>query len=536
MAENSFDIQEILLRMRHPLMRRIAELRGCATDCFDRTFNDYAGVLESAGRIAGQLIAPAAAAVDREGACLADDGRVVLAEGTRRGLEAMHEAGFSGLSLPEAYGGRNMPYSVFCAVSEILSRADASFQNVWGLQSCAAVIYESGTDEQKEKYLRMVCDGCTMSMDLTEPDAGSDLQNVRLRADWDGDAGCWRLNGVKRFITNGDSDIHLVLARSEEGTTDGRGLSLFIYDKRDGGAVVTHVEDKMGIHGSPTCRLTFRNARAELLGERRLGLIKYVMSVLNGARVGIAAQSVGISDAAWRRAVSYAAVRVQSGQTIDRNPAVYQMLAVMKARLEASRSLLYATVRHIDIAKTSADRAEARAHSRLADALTPLLKAISSEFANQNTYDCIQVHGGNGYIRGAVAERLYRDARVTSIYEGTTQIQVSSALRYVMDGTYSRMTECGDSPALCRMRELLDSSVAAVSAMGQPEMTAFCARRLVETAAYAVMGSLLAQDAAAAGGLLSAPLAVFLDWALAGAEGNYSYISSLRPESLALYR
>ena len=590
---NSYkDTPEIDLRLQNPLMKRIVELREngfacenadeCAPLDFDDAMDSYRRILELTGQIAADTIAPNAGAIDREGSHCAG-GRVAWAEGIQRNMTVMRQAGLSGISLPRQYGGLNLPFTVFCAISEMVSRSDASFQNVWGLQSCADTINEFGSGEQKEKYLRMVCQGASMSMDLTEPDAGSDLQSAMLRATEDVENGCWRLNGVKRFITNGDSDIHLVLARSEEGTRDGRGLSLFIYDKRDGGVDVRRIEDKMGIHGSPTCELVFRNARAELCGVRRMGLIKYVMSLMNGARLGIATQSVGISDAAWREAVQYAADRCQFGHSIAEFPAVYQMLALMKARVEASRSLLYETARYVDIYKaldavsrqrplTPEERAEGKRYSRLADALTPLVKGISSEFANQNAYDCIQVHGGSGFMRDYTCERLYRDARITSIYEGTTQLQVVAALRHITGGTYSQLTsELLDSLAsgnayasqageldstrerLQRMRGLLDQAVASVAEAKQPELTDFCGRRLMEMAAYTIMATLLARDAAeeqmasfstssnalsgafsgestGVSSLLRKPQRVFLDWAEAQVVGHHAYIIGLDKE------
>ncbi|MDE5668217.1 MAG: acyl-CoA dehydrogenase family protein, partial [Duncaniella sp.] len=310
----------------------------------------------------------------------------------------------------------------------------------------AETIYEFADEDKKQRFITRVCQGETMSMDLTEPDAGSDLQSVMLKATEQPD-GTWRLNGVKRFITNGDSDIHLVLARSEAGTKDGRGLSMFIYDKRDGGVNVRRIENKMGIKGSPTCELTYKDAKAELCGSRRLGLIKYVMALMNGARLGIAAQSVGVSELAYREALAYARDRKQFGKAIIEFPAVYEMLSVMKGKLDASRSLLYECARFVDMYKvyddiakerslTPDERKEAKYYSRLADALTPLAKGMGSEYCNQNAYDCIQIHGGSGFMKDYACERLYRDARITSIYEGTTQLQVVAAIRHVTTGSY----------------------------------------------------------------------------------------------------
>ena len=561
---NYKDTPELSARMHSPLMERIVELKenfyaeagkydyapkdlADAMDNFDR-------VLELTGSVCDEVIAPNAEDVDREGSHCSG-GRVQYSQGTAQNLKVMHQAGLSGFGLPRQYGGLNMPVTVFSAVCEMISRADASFQNVWGLQSCADTINEFGSPEQKEKYLKMASNGATMSMDLTEPDAGSDLQSVMLKATEDPENGCWRLNGVKRFITNGDSDIHLVLARSEEGTTDGRGLSLFIYDKRNGGVNVRRIEDKMGIHGSPTCELVFNNAKAELCGDRRLGLIKYVMALMNGARLGIATQSVGIQDAAWREAVAYAAERRQFGRNIDTFPAVYQMLAVMKAKIEASRSLMYETSRFVDIYKSldaiaklrtlaPEERQESKRYSRLADALTPISKGMTSEFANQNAYDSIQIHGGSGFMRDYACERLYRDARITSIYEGTTQLQVVAALRYVTSGVYSQyvkdmlatLPDSESKTAISAMVEKLDAMTAHVLDQKETEMNDFCGRRLMESAAYCVMCTLLLRDSIETPDLFDKPLRVFIDLAKSQVEGHSSIVMGWTSESTEYYR
>ena len=561
---NYKDTPELKARMNSPLMERIVELKEnfyTEADKYDYAPADFADamdnfdrVLELTGSVCDEVIAPNAESVDREGSHCSG-GRVQYSEGTAQNLKVMHQAGLSGFGLPRQYGGLNMPVTVFSAVSEMLSRADASFQNVWGLQSCADTINEFGSAEQKEKYLKMASEGATMSMDLTEPDAGSDLQSVMLKATEDVENGCWRLNGVKRFITNGDSDIHLVLARSEEGTTDGRGLSLFIYDKRNGGVNVRRIEDKMGIHGSPTCELVFNNAKAELCGDRRLGLIKYVMSLMNGARLGIATQSVGIQDAAWREATAYAAERRQFGRNIDTFPAVYQMLAVMKAKIEASRSLMYETSRYVDIYKsldqiaktrtlTPEERQESKRYSRLADALTPITKGMTSEFANQNAYDSIQIHGGSGFMRDYACERLYRDARITSIYEGTTQLQVVAALRYVTSGVYSQyvkdmlatMSESDSKAVINEMVAKLDAMTAHVMDLKETELIDFCGRRLMESAAYCVMSTLLLRDSIETPDMFDKPLKVFLDLAKSQVEGHASVVMGWTPESTEYYK
>ena len=561
---NYKDTPELKARMHSPLMERIVELKenfyaeagkyDYAPADFADAMDNFDRVLELTGSVCDEVIAPNAESVDREGSHCSG-GRVQYSAGTAQNLKVMHQAGLSGFGLPRQYGGLNMPVTVFSAVSEMLSRADASFQNVWGLQSCADTINEFGSPEQKEKYLKMASEGATMSMDLTEPDAGSDLQSVMLKATEDPENGCWRLNGVKRFITNGDSDIHLVLARSEEGTTDGRGLSLFIYDKRNGGVNVRRIEDKMGIHGSPTCELVFNNAKAELCGDRRLGLIKYVMALMNGARLGIATQSVGIQDAAWREAVAYAAERRQFGRNIDTFPAVYQMLAVMKAKIEASRSLLYETSRYVDIYKsldaiakvrtlTPEERQESKRYSRLADALTPISKGMTSEFANQNTYDSIQIHGGSGFMRDYACERLYRDARITSIYEGTTQLQVVAALRYVTSGVYSQfvkdmlatLPDSDSKAAINALVEKLDAMTAHVMDQKETEVNDFCGRRLMESAAYCVMSTLLLRDSIENPDLFDKSLKVFLDYSRSQVEGHYSVVMTWDAQSMEYYK
>ena len=561
---NYKDTPELSARMHSPLMERIVELKEnfySEADKYDYAPADFADamdnfdrVLELTGSVCDEVIAPNAESVDREGSHCSG-GRVQYSEGTAHNLKVMHQAGLSGFGLPRQYGGLNMPATVFSAVGEMISRADASFQNVWGLQSCADTINEFGSPEQKEKYLTMASNGATMSMDLTEPDAGSDLQSVMLKATEDVENGCWRLNGVKRFITNGDSDIHLVLARSEEGTTDGRGLSLFIYDKRNGGVNVRRIEDKMGIHGSPTCELVFNNAKAELCGDRRLGLIKYVMSLMNGARLGIATQSVGIQDAAWREATAYAAERRQFGRNIDTFPAVYQMLAVMKAKIEASRSLMYETSRYVDIYKsldqiakvrtlTPEERQESKRFSRLADALTPITKGMTSEFANQNAYDSIQIHGGSGFMRDYACERLYRDARITSIYEGTTQLQVVAALRYVTSGVYSQyvkdmlatLPESENKAAISALVEKLDAMTAHVTDQKETEVNDFCGRRLMESAAYCVMSTLLLRDSIETPDLFDKSRKVFLDYSRSQVEGHYCVVMTWNAESMEYYK
>lgn len=522
------DHPEIGFHLNHPLMKRIVELKErnyADRDKFDEApvnyddaIENYKQLLEITGDITANIIGPNSESVDQEGPHL-ENGRMLYASKTKENIQATRQAGLWGVSMPRQYDGLNIPITIFSMLSEMMGMADSGFQNIWSLQSCIDTLYEFGSEEQKEKYIPRVSAGETMSMDLTEPDAGSDLQSVMLKATQDKD-GTWRLNGVKRFITNGDSDIHLVLARSEAGTKDGRGLSMFIYDKRDGGVTVRHIENKLGIHGSPTCELVFKNAKAELCGDRRMGLIKYVMSLMNGARLGIAAQSVGLSQEAYNEAVSYAKARAQFGKSIITFPAVYDMLSRMKAKLDAGRSILYQTSRYVDIYKTLEDiskerklspeeRNEMKTYHRLADALTPLSKGMASEYANQNAYDCISVHGGSGFIMEYKCQRLYRDARIFSIYEGTTQLQVVAAIRFITNGTYLDIIqellqgEISDELKPYRERiahcvELYSRAIEKVKAGTNQEQHDYLGRRLYDMTGEIIMSLLLINDASKA--------------------------------------
>lgn len=566
MANYYSDHPELEFHLSHPLMKRVVDLRekGYADKDFysdapvdyNDAIENYKQILDITGDIAANILAQNAESVDLEGPHL-ENGRMIYASKTYENLDATRKAGLWGISMPRRYGGLNLPNTTFSMLSEIIAAADAGFQNVWSLQSCIDTLYEFGSEDQRERYIPRVCAGETMSMDLTEPDAGSDLQRVMLKATYDKENDCWRLNGVKRFITNGDSDIHLVLARSEEGTHDGRGLSMFIYDKRDGGVDVRHIEHKLGIHGSPTCELTYKNAKAELCGSTRLGLIKYVMALMNGARLGIAAQSVGVEQEAYNEALAYAKERAQFGEKIINFPPVYDMLARMKAKLDAGRSLLYQTARYVDIYKclediardrklTAEERAELKKYTRLADAFTPLAKGMNSEYANQNAYDAISVHGGSGFIMEYKSQRLYRDARIFSIYEGTTQLQVVAAIRYITNGTYlsiiKEMLENEVAPALQGLKERvaplvekLEDAVNTVKAANNQCVQDFLARRLYEITADIIMSLLILDDATRAPELFAKSANVYVRHAEAEVIGHYGFIKNFRPEDIDYY-
>ena len=560
------DHPEIEFHLNHPLMKRVVDLKERnyvekdqfedAPVNYEDAIENYKRLLDITGDVAANIIEPNSEDVDLEGPHL-ENGRMIYASKTFENLDATRKAGLWGLSMPRRYGGLNLPNAIFSMASEIIAAADAGFQNIWSLQSCIDTLYEFGSEEQRQKYIPRICAGETMSMDLTEPDAGSDLQRVMLKATQDAD-GTWRLNGVKRFITNGDSDIHLVLARSEEGTKDGRGLSMFIYDKRDGGVTVRHIEHKLGIHGSPTCELVYKNAKAELCGNTRLGLIKYVMALMNGARLGIAAQSVGVEQEAYNEGLAYAKERAQFGEKIINFPAVYDMLSRMKAKLDAGRSLLYCCARYVDIYKalediardsklTPEERQEMKEYTRLADAFTPLAKGMNSEYANQNAYDAISIHGGSGFIMEYKCQRLFRDARIFSIYEGTTQLQVVAAIRYITNGTYLNIikemleSEVSDDlkalkARVAKLADLYEAAINKVKEANDQAVHDFLARRLYNMTGDIVMSLLILDDATKSPELFAKSANVYVRMAEEEVLGHSAYIQNFQAEDLDSFK
>ncbi len=566
MANYYRDHPEIEFHLNHPLMKRVVDLKESnyaekdqfedAPVNYEDAIENYKRLLDITGDVAANIIEPNSEDVDLEGPHL-ENGRMIYASKTFENLDATRKAGLWGLSMPRRYGGLNLPNAIFSMASEIIAAADAGFQNIWSLQSCIDTLYEFGSEEQRQKYIPRICAGETMSMDLTEPDAGSDLQRVMLKATQDED-GTWRLNGVKRFITNGDSDIHLILARSEEGTKDGRGLSMFIYDKRDGGVTVRHIEHKLGIHGSPTCELVYKNAKAELCGNTRLGLIKYVMALMNGARLGIAAQSVGVEQEAYNEGLAYAKERAQFGEKIINFPAVYDMLSRMKAKLDAGRSLLYCCARYVDIYKalediardtklTPEERQEMKKYTRLADAFTPLAKGMNSEYANQNAYDAISIHGGSGFIMEYKCQRLFRDARIFSIYEGTTQLQVVAAIRYITNGTYLSIikemleNEVSDDlkplkERVAKLVELYEAAINKVKEANDQAVHDFLARRLYNMTGDIVMSLLILDDATKAPEMFAKSANVYVRMAEEEVLGHSAYIQNFKAEDLESFK
>ena len=568
MANFYTDNKDLQYHLSHPMMKRIIELKernfadaaeyDYAPQDVEDALDSYRRVLEIVGDVCGEVIAANAESVDHEGPRVVND-HVEYASGTVRNIEALNAAGLGGMTLPRKYDGLNMPVTCFAMANEMVARADAGFENIWGLQDCAETINEFASEEIKQRFLPRVSAGETCAMDLTEPDAGSDLGAVMLKATWDEEAGVWRLNGCKRFITNGDGDISLVLARTEEGTKDARGLSMLIYDKRDGGVKVRRIENKLGIKGSPTCELVFNNAPAVLVGDRKMGLIKYVMSLMNAARLGIAAQSTGLCEAAYREALKYAQEREQFGKAIIEFAAVREMLKNMEAKTLASRAMLYETARFVDIYKQlthishdrtleADERQEMKFYNRLADGFTPLAKMFSSEYANEVAYDSIQIHGGSGYMKDYACERLYRDARIMNIYEGTTQLQVVAAINHVTKGTYleqiMRYEENARTEAtkamgeqLVELRKVYEQVVERVEAIDKEAngYKEFHSRRLVEIAGYIIMSHIMLRQAAECEAEYLNPTKIFVKYAAKKITEAAAYINASDASDVELF-
>ncbi len=568
MANFFLDNDDLQFQLNHPLYKKIVELKergytenkhyDYAPADFEDAMDSFRRVLEITGEVCGDVIAVNADDVDTQGPKVVDD-HVVYADGTAKNIDAVTKAGLFGMTLPRKYDGLNMPLACFVAANEMVARADAGFENIWGLQDCAETLNEFASEEIKAKYLPRVSKGETCAMDLTEPDAGSDLQAVMLKAHWDEKQGTWLLNGVKRFITNGDGHISLVLARSEEGTTDARGLSMFVYDRAHMAVKVRRIENKLGIKGSPTCELVFTNAPAELVGERKLGLIKYVMGLMNAARLGIGAQSTGLQEAAYREGFKYANEREQFGKAIIQFPAIYEMLSNMKAKVQGSRALLYETARFVEIYKIwefeigrerklePEERAEQKAYQRLADAFTPLMKLMTSEYANQVSYDSLQIHGGSGYMKDYPIQRIVRDARITNIYEGTSQLQVVAAIRHVTTGTYLSKIEQYEAIApapelahihkrLVAMREEYAKAVAKVVEAGDNEAIDFHARRMVEMAGHIIISHLLLQQASQKPEAYRTSAEVYLKYGYAQNKAHAEFIATSAANDLDLFK
>ena len=528
MPENFYlDNPDIRFKLQTLGLEEIADLREHgyteaaqypeAPEDFADALDTYDKVLEMFGEIAGDLIAPRAEGVDQIGPKL-ENGKVSYAPGTLENLKNLSDAQLMGVLLPRRYGGLNMPTTVYTMMTEMVSRADASLQNLFSLQDIAETIQRFADEDQKQRYLPRFASGeVDGAMALTEPEAGSDLQAVQLKARYDEKTGQWLLNGMKRFITNGCAKVHLVLARSEEGTKDGRGLSMFVCESSDR-LVVRRIENKLGIHGSPTCELQFNDVPAELVGQRRRGLTRYVMSLMNGARVAISGQALGIAEAAYREGLKYAHEREQFGKSIIGFPAVYEMLVMNRLKIAGARALLYLATKYVDLRDayeernkehaTDESRQAEKRYTKIAAVLTPLSKAWSTEIANQVCYDTIQIHGGTGFMRDFPAERLYRDARITNIYEGTTQLQyvaaIGGVILRVLDPLMQERSHLPFEGKLRRLasavdvaREKLQRAVDLVEKKRDGEYHDLVARRLCQMETIVLVSYLLLEEAQA---------------------------------------
>ena len=560
------DTPDFKFHLKDPIVQKIVKLKednfkqseefDFAPLNHDDAIDTYEKILEIVGDICANTIATNAESVDIEGPHI-EDNEVIYAKGTTEDYKALYDAGLIGMSLPRKYGGLNFPLLPYVMAAEMVARADAGFANIWGLQDCAETIYEFGSEEQKDKFLpRFNRDGATAAMVLTEPDAGSDLQAVKLKATYNEEKKIWILNGVKRFITNGDADISLVLARSEEGTSDARGLSMFIYDRNDHAVEVRHLEKKLGIKGSPTCELVFKDAPAELVGKERFGLIKYVMSLMNSARLGVGAQSVGLADAAYREALKYAEERAQFGKVIANFPAVYEMLTNMKVRIDALRSLLYETTRFVDILKAyeevmkdrkleKEERMEMKHYGKLSNVFTPLIKLTASEACNKIAYDSLQVHGGTGFMKDFPIERIYRDARITSIYEGTSQLQAVAAIKGVTTGVFLEQIKAYDTEVsdknceirtkLHKMAEEYQTIAQRVIEQNSNELIDFHSTRLVEMAGNIIMGYLLVLNSQKDEKFVKTAR-LFVNLVRSENKERFDYMSGFSLENLEMYK
>ncbi len=531
MANFYTDNEDIRFLMEHIDFRELANVQEDEFDDLetrpdyaprdaDEAVENYHRILNIVGQISAETIAPNAEEIDLGGNTLNEDGTVTYHPLVRENIDRLGQADLMGFTLPYRFGGINCPNLIYTIATEIVSRADGSLQNIFGLQGIAETINAFADEEIRKDFLpRFSCGEVTGAMVLTEPDAGSDLQAIRLRADLD-DQGVWRLNGVKRFITNGCGEVLLTLARSEHAISDGRGLSLFVSERTEH-IKVRHLEKKLGIHGSPTCELVYTNAPARLVGERQRGLITYVLALMNGARVSIAAQSLGIAEAAYRLARSYAHSRQQFGVPIERLPAVAEMVTDMQVEIQAARALTYETSRICDLENNNLrvmeykplDKDEAKRRKKLGrdlkrvnSMLTPMCKYYGSEMCCYVADTTIQVLGGSGYMRDYPAERYLRDARITTIYEGTSQLQIVAASRGVSAGVFDGYIEPFEAieyedPQLQELKQkLLDAKQTLSEAVAfvkgrSPSFLDLMGRRLVDCAILQICGHLLLQQA-----------------------------------------
>ncbi|MGN0855679.1 MAG: acyl-CoA dehydrogenase family protein [Kiritimatiellia bacterium] len=516
---DALDLTEVATLLEQDF--RFAREYDYAPTSAEDAIDNYKRALSVCGDIIGNRIAPTAEETDKVGNVLNADGTVTYAPGIKLAIDLLGRSGLSGCTIPYYLGGLNMPCTILTACNDIVSRADAALMNIFGLQGIAETINSFASEEIKKEYVPKLCNGTyTGAMVLTEPDAGSDLQSVKTMAYQD-ENGNWFVNGVKRFITNGCGDVLLVLARTEPGTTNGAGLSCLLVEKCPQ-VKIRRLEHKLGINGSPTCEMVFNNAPAKLIGQRKRGLITYVMALMNGARVGISAQGTGIGEASYRAARDYAAARRQFGVTIDTFPALRELMSDMSVDLQAARILAYYSSKSVDLEngltrkfeglkgtpEAMAVRSRMKKYAGFNKMLTPMAKYYASEMSMRTSNGAVAVLGGSGYMKDYPVERYLRDARITTIYEGTSQLQVVAAIAGVTAGLYNDVLadiyEGIDTSAFASEKETLAKLVAELDSAveyvkNHPEGKTYHdlhARQLVDGAITAIIGALFVRFAA----------------------------------------
>ncbi|MBX7057085.1 MAG: acyl-CoA dehydrogenase family protein [Leptospirales bacterium] len=478
----------------------------------------YFESLQLAGEFAGKRVAPCARSMEQHGLKL-KNGSVQFPPDYARLYQEAADSGFLSFPLPREWGGLNFPLPVSMALKEMLTRADNSFEISVAVSFLADVLRRFGPEDLKQLYIPQIVSGqLSAAMALTEPDYGSDLAHVRTRAELQAD-GSYRISGAKRFITHGCGvgDRPAILFTLARTSGDGaRGLSFFLVHGKD--VEVSRIEHKLGLVCSPTCEIVYDNAPAVLIGREGEGLIKYVMSMLNGGRMGVAVESVGISQAALSEARKYASERKQFGAAIETHPAVARMLDEMDARLQANRALVFQAAQYVELYEQRCEELieaghgdreirrdeEASRLDRISHLWTSLAKLECSEGANRIAYDAMQIHGGVGFTEEFDIARIFRDARISTIYEGTSQIHINAALAAFTSGLgerdvvhldfHERIENLGDDSRKEQCRALYQRARAVAQCVLQLARSErdYLARDAVESVAAALATALLA--------------------------------------------
>lgn len=478
----------------------------------------YRTILEALGEMMGKEVAPRSAEMDRIGLKY-ENGKVTYPEAQDYCFDELRKAGLMPFAFSRRYGGLSMPVTAQSMALEIAARADASFSLAYGNANVAEIVARYGSEEMIDEWIpKWAAGDISCAMALTEPNYGSDLPNVQTRAVKD-EKGTWRITGAKRFITHA-SGYHkapcviLTLARTGSPTSGARGLSFFLVESKH--VEIAGIERKMGLHCSPTCEVVYDNAPAHLIGEEGLGLLRYSMGMMNSARLVIAAQSLGIAESARFEARKYAHERIQFGKPIEEIPAVRKMLDRMDAESAGMRALLLEASRTIDMymwrkehltkheglpEKQAKKDEQVRKWEKLADLFTPLSKYYISEMCVSIAYDAVQIHGGAGFTEDYDVSRIYRDSRITTIYEGTTQLQIVAAIGGVTAGmaqngflrSYIEEEMAGFTPSstLRTLFEMFEANAELYRSIEDSETKARYASEAVESAARFLLGMLM---------------------------------------------